>query len=92
MVCVFVTTGVQDVGTNGLRAWGSGTVIVLVNKAGQAGDVHIYDAAVHLVFTSRLAAGAERLELPKVDWPTGIYRLAIISATDRWSVGLPVIR
>jgi len=92
VVSVFVTTGVQDVETNGLRAWTTGTAIVLVNEAGQAGDVHVYDAAGHLVATTRLAAGTERLEVPTVDWPTGIYRLAVISANDRWSVGLPVIR
>lgn len=92
VVSVFVTTGVEDLDSNGLRAWSTGTAIVLVNEAGQAGDVHVYDAAGHLVATSRLAAGTERLELPTMDWPTGIYRLAVTSATDRWSVGLPVIR
>jgi hypothetical protein len=92
VVSVFVTTGVQDVDSNGLRAWSTGTAIVLVNEASQAGDVHVYDSAGHLVATSRLAAGTERLEVPTADWPTGIYRLAVTSATDRWTIGVPVIR
>jgi PKD repeat protein len=91
-VSVFVTTGVADMDANGLRAWTTGTAIVLVNEAGQEGDVHVYDAAGHLVATSRLAAGAPRLEVPTTDWPAGIYRIAVTSTADRWSVGLPVIR
>jgi hypothetical protein len=89
VVSVFVTTGVQDVDSNGLRAWSTGTAIVLVNEASQAGDVHVYDSAGHLVATSRLAAGTERLEVPTADWPTGIYRLAVTSATDRWTIVRP---
>jgi hypothetical protein len=91
-VSVFVTTGVADLDANGLSAWATGSAIVLVNEAGQEGDVHVYDAAGHLVATSRLAAGTERLEVSTMDWPAGIYRLSVISATDRWSIGLPVIR
>jgi len=91
-VSVFVTTGVQDTESNGLRAWSTSTAIILVNEAGKAGDVHVYDAAGHLVATSRLAAGTERMELSTEDWPSGIYRLAVTSTSDRWSVGLPVLR
>jgi PKD repeat protein len=91
-VSVYVTTGVADLDTNGLRAWATGSAIVLVNEAGQEGDVNVYDAAGHLVATSRLAAGTERLEVPTMDWPAGIYRLSVTSTADRWSVGLPVIR
>ena len=90
-ISVAVSTGLNELEADEVRAFSNGEALVLLSNLGQDLHVQVYDAAGRMKAVKRIPAHTTRLEIPTHDWAPGVYFMNASTNWEQWTFTLPVV-
>lgn len=90
-ISVSVSTGLNELDADEVRAYSNGEALVLLSNLGQELHVQVYDAAGRMKTVKRVPAHSNRLEIPTSGWAPGVYFLNASTSWEQWTFTLPVV-